>query len=75
MLRLDMGGVVIAGSAWVEKNFGHCIVFADVRGCDAYPDEIITWSIATSPHYEIAELIAEWINEASTRGLKENRSS
>lgn len=65
MLKLDMGGVVVPDSIWIEKYPGRCIVFADVSGCDAYPNETITWSIATSPHFEIAELIAEAIEKAS----------
>src|SRR5262245_62164843 len=64
---LDMGGKVVPGSAWVDKNPGRggFIVFADVDGCDAYKDEVITWSIASSPHYSIALFIADAINKAT----------
>lgn len=69
MLKLDMGGHVVPGSCWVEKypEPGTCIVFAEIENCDAYPNERITWSIATSPHFEVAELIAEAI-ERKARG-------
>lgn len=67
MLELDMGGHVVPGSAYVEPDSepGEWFVFAEVHDCDVYPDEVITWSIATSPHYEIALLIANAINEAA----------
>lgn len=64
---LDMGGKVVPGSAWVDKNPGRggFIVFADVDGCNVYKDEVITWSIASSPHYSIALFIADAINKAT----------
>lgn len=62
MLKLDMGGWVVPGTATVEKNFGECRVFVEVENCDAYPGERIGWSIAASPHFEVAELIAHSID-------------
>lgn len=67
---LDMGGKVVPGSAWVDKTSGRgrFIVFADVDGCNAYKDEVITWSIASSPHYSAALFIADAINKATMSG-------
>jgi hypothetical protein len=63
MLKLDMGGKIIPGTAQIEQEDGGCSIYAQIEGCCEYPDDTISCLIARTGDPSIAKLILSMIEK------------